>query len=292
MQDDEIVMVVNNVDITTSQFKKVFDSQKKIFKVNSSKKIKPEELVWLKNRVLDEIVMSTLLYEEIKKNHINIEENILRETLKEAREGYSEQVFSKALELEGVSKDEWENAIKTNLLINKLIKKNVNSKVDFGEREMQVYFNENIKKFHKKKQVRALHIMVETEDDIRQVKKELKGKQKSFSVLAKEFSLGPEGARGGDLGYFEVGQMPEEFDDVFKLKKGKVSEIIKTPYGFHLFKVIDKISERKMNFDESKNKIRKILLQDFQDKAFKDWFYKLKNNSRIKVNYELLQKIY
>ena len=55
----------------------------------------------------------------------------------------------------------------------------------------------------------------------RQVQKELQGKQKSFSALAQEFSLGPEAIRGGDLGYFEVGQMPEEFDDVFKLKIGK-----------------------------------------------------------------------
>ena len=154
------------------------------------------------------------------------------------------------------------------------------------------YFNENIKNFHKKEQVRALHIMVETEDEMRQVQKELQNKQKSFAELAKEFSLGPEGIRGGDLGYFEAGQMPEEFDDVFKLKIGKVSSIIKTPYGFHLFKVVDKIKETKMNFDESKARIRKILLQDLQDKAFQDWFFKLKKNSLIEINYELLQKIY
>ena len=86
--------------------------------------------------------------------------------------------------------------------------------------------------------------------------------------------------------------MPEEFDDVFKLKIGKVSSIIKTPYGFHLLKVVDKIKERKMGFDESKAVIRQLLLQDLQDKAFQDWFFKLKKNSLIEVNYELLQKIY
>ena len=75
--------------------------------------------------------------------------------------------------------------------------------------------------------------------------------------------MGPEGVKGGDLGYFEAGQMPEEFDDVFKLKIDDVSGIIKTPYGFHLFKVIDKIRERKMDFDESKVIIKKILLQNW-----------------------------
>ena len=59
-----------------------------------------------------------------------------------------------------------------------------------------------------------------------------------------------------------------------------------------LLKVVDKIKERKMGFDESKAVIRQLLLQDLQDKAFQDWFFKLKKNSRIEVNYELLQKIY
>ena len=134
--------------------------------------------------------------------------------------------------------------------------------------------------------------MVETEDEIRQIQKELKGKQKQFSELAKEYSLGPEGPQGGDLGYIESEQMPEEFEVVFELKKGKVSDIIKTPYGFHLFKVVDIKQARKMDFDESKIIIKKILIQDLQDKGFQDWFLKIKKNSRIQVNYELLQKIF
>ena len=107
-------------------------------------------------------------------------------------------------------------------------------------------------KFYKKEQVRALHIMVESEEEIRKIQKEIRRKQKPFSSLAKEYSLGPEGIQGGDLGYFEAGQMPEEFDDVFKLKINKISDIIRTPYGFHLFKVVGKVQERKMDFEESK----------------------------------------
>ncbi|MBC8282602.1 MAG: peptidyl-prolyl cis-trans isomerase, partial [Nitrospinae bacterium] len=126
---------------------------------------------------------------------------------------------------------------------------------------------------------------------IREIQKEVRSRQKSFAALAKEYSLGPEGAQGGDLGYFEAGQMPEEFDDVFDLKIDKVSGIIKTPYGFHLFKVVDKIEERKMDFEESKPRVEKILLQDLQDKAFQEWFLNLKKNSQIEIDYESLQKI-
>ena len=74
----------------------------------------------------------------------------------------------------------------------------------------------------------------------------------TFSNLAIKFSLGPEGIRGGDLGYFEEGQMPEEFDGVFKLKLNKISDVIQPPYGYHILKVIDKKPARKMEFNEAR----------------------------------------
>ena len=220
--DNEVLLIINDENITSKIFKKVFETQRKIFRVQDAKDLKPEELAWVKNRVIDEIVKNSLLAQEIEKNNINIGEGILNRALKDAREGYPDGIFAKTLELENISIDDWENAIKTNLLTNKLIERQVNSKVSVGDKALRIYFNENIKNFHKKEQVKALHIMVETEDEIRQVQKELQRKQKSFSRLAKEFSLGPEAIRGGDLGYFEAGQMPEEFDDVFKLKTGNV----------------------------------------------------------------------
>ena len=129
------------------------------------------------------------------------------------------------------------------------------------------------------------------EAKIRQIQKELQSKRKSFSELAREYSLGPEGVRGGDLGYFEAGQMPEEFDNVFKLNTNGVSDIIRSPYGFHLFKVVDKVSERNMNFDESKKRVKQILLEEIQGKAFQEWIIKLKEKSVIEVKYDLLEKI-
>jgi len=288
--DNEVVLTINDEKVTSKQFKKMLVEQKKIFKVQNIQELKLEELSWFKNRVLDEIVKKTLFAQEITKNNITIDKNELDQVLKQKREGYIEGALEKTLALEKISSDDWENSIKNMLLTKKLIQKHVNSKVSVSEKEMREYFDKS-GEFHKKEQVRALHIMVESEDEIRVIQKEIRRKQKSFSSLAKEYSLGPEGVQGGDLGYFEAGQMPEEFDDVFKLKVNKVSDIIRTPYGFHLFKVVDKVQERKMDFDESRSSIKKILLQDLQDKAFREWFLKLKRNARIDIKYDVLEKI-
>jgi len=287
---NDLVLRINDEEVSSEQFKKIFIEQQKIFKVQNTQELKPEELTWLKNRVLDEIVKKTLLSQEIAKNNITIDQNELVEILSQKREGYIGDALEKTLALEKISRDDWENSIQTTLLTNKLINKYVNSKVSVSEKEMREYFDKS-NDFHKKEQVRALHIMVESEEEIREIQKEIRRKQKSFSELAKEYSLGPEGIQGGDLGYFEAGQMPEEFDDVFKLKINKVSDIIRTPYGFHLFKVVDKVQERKMEFEESRSGIKKILLKDLQDKAFQEWLLKLKRNARIDIKHDVLEKI-
>ena len=60
-----------------------------------------------------------------------------------------------------------------------------------------------------------------------------------FGKVAREVSIGPEAARGGDLGFFERGMMPEAIDRmVFSLPVGKMSGVVQSPYGFHIFKVL------------------------------------------------------
>jgi len=288
--DDEVVLDINDEKVTSKQFKKMLVEQKKIFRVQNIQELKPEELSWFKNRVLDELVKKILLAQEIEKNNITVDQNEFNKVLNQKREGYVEDTLGKTLVLEKISREDWENSIKNTVLTNKLIQEHVNSKVSVSEKEMQEYFDKS-DEFHKKEQVRALHIMVESEEEIRKIQKEIRRKQKTFSDLAKEYSLGPEGVQGGDLGYFEAGQMPEEFDDVFKLKINKISDIIRTPYGFHLFKVVGKVQERKMDFEESRSSIKKILLRNLQDKAFQKWFLKLKQNARIDIKYDVFDKI-
>ena len=291
ISDNETVLTINDDKINFKQFKKELTGQKKIFRIHNTQELKPEELIWVKNRVLDEIIKNTLLKQQLARNNIIADEKEIDRALNKASEGYAQGSLKNSLKLEGISIEDWRRSIKNKVLINKLIRLHVNSKVSVSDKELRDYFEKTNNKFHKKEQVRALHIMVESEEEIREIQNELQQKQNSFSDLAREFSLGPEGAQGGDLGYFETGQMPEEFDEVFKLKRDMVSRIIRTPYGFHLFKVVDRIKERKMNFKESKSKIEKILLQNLQDIAFREWLLKLKINARINIEYDLLQKI-
>ncbi|KMP12492.1 hypothetical protein UR09_01150 [Candidatus Nitromaritima sp. SCGC AAA799-A02] len=289
--DPTIVAEVNGEKITAENLRRELNSLIRQFRVKDKSSLTPEEWIVLKNKGLNRIIQNLLLEKEMTANKIQLSPEEYEEALHLAKNGYQEDSFSKFLEVEGISPEEWERKFKINMLIKKLINTKVNSKVSLKEGEVQRYYENHQEEFQKAEQVQALHIMVETEDEARDIHKRLKSGKKDFSNLAQEYSRGPEGPEGGDLGYFEAGQMPEEFDGVFKLKIKQISEVIQTPYGYHIFKVVDKKPARKMSFEESREIIENQLLRRAQDKAFEDWFVKLKDQSDINIDYDALAKI-
>ena len=284
-------MTLNNEEITVGRFRSELVKLERKFRIENRTRLPEEEQLLLKSHALNQIVQDTLYNQEIRKNQIDISPQEFLGILQQAKSGYQDDSFEQLLAAEGVSAEEWENRLKNNALIKKLIEEKVNSKVFVSAEELQKYYQEHETEFFKPEQVRALHIMVPTEEEGREIQKLLQSKRKKFSELAFEQSLGPEGARGGDLGYFEAGQMPEEFDGVFKLKDNETSDVIKTPYGYHLFMVIDRRNGLKMTFEESRQTIQDQLIRERQDKAFQDWLAQLKNNADIKINNDLLEKI-
>ena len=110
---------------------------------------------------------------------------------------------------------------------------------------MRKVYDEAVKQMASEKEVRARHILVETEDEAKAILAELK-KGADFAELAKEKSKDPGAAEGGDLGYFTKDQMVPEFAEVaFKLEKGQMSDPVKTQFGWHIIKVEDKRTSRR-----------------------------------------------
>jgi peptidyl-prolyl cis-trans isomerase C len=91
-------------------------------------------------------------------------------------------------------------------------------------------------------EVRASHLLVQTEDEAQKLYDEIVG-GKSFEDAAAEVSLCPSGANGGDLGFFGRGMMVKPFEDAaFSMEIGEVSKPVQTQFGWHLIKLVDKQS--------------------------------------------------
>jgi peptidyl-prolyl cis-trans isomerase C len=129
------------------------------------------------------------------------------------------------------------------------------AKAAVTEQAMRKVYDEAIGQMKKEPEVRARHILVETEDEAKAVIAELK-KGGDFAELAKTKSKDPGSADGGDLGYFTKDQMVPEFSEVaFKMYPGQVSNPVKTQFGWHIIKVEDKRTRAMPEFDKVKDQI-------------------------------------
>ncbi|MGE5790729.1 MAG: peptidylprolyl isomerase, partial [Syntrophaceae bacterium] len=101
-----------------------------------------------------------------------------------------------------------------------------------------------------------------------------------------------EAAKGGDLGVFTRGVMPEVFDRiVFSLPEGKTSKVVKSPYGFHLFKVLRKEKGRWIEFADVKEKIKTDLAKGREEQEFRKWLDALKSEAKIRIDEERLKQV-
>ncbi len=110
-------------------------------------------------------------------------------------------------------------------------------------------------------EVRASHILVETQAEADAIVAELE-KGGDFAEIAKKKSKGPSGAKGGDLGYFTKDKMVPEFANAaFALKTGKISAPVKTGFGWHVIKAVDRRQGQGPTFAERAPALRQAMAQ-------------------------------
>src|ERR1700745_3842771 len=129
---------------------------------------------------------------------------------------------------------------------------------------MKKVYEDASKQISGEQEVHARHILVETEDDAKAVKAEL-DKGADFAELAKKKSKDPGASDGGDLGFFTKDQMVPEFSAVaFALEPGKISDPVKTQFGWHIIKVEEKRNRKAPEFDQVKSQIETYVTRKAQ----------------------------
>jgi peptidyl-prolyl cis-trans isomerase C len=142
---------------------------------------------------------------------------------------------------------------------------------------MKKVYDEAAKQISGEQEVHARHILVETEDEAKAIEAELK-KGADFAELAKTKSKDPGAADGGDLGFFTKDQMVPEFSTVaFALEPGKISDPVKSQFGWHVIKVEEKRSRKAPDFDQVKAQIETYVTR----KAQAEYVTKLRESAKV-----------
>ncbi|MEC4675583.1 MAG: peptidylprolyl isomerase [Nitrospirota bacterium] len=173
-------------------------------------------------------------------------------------------------------------------LISDLFEKEVTSKAMVSDQEVRDFYEKNKGEFTTISQIRARHILVKTIDEAEKVLARLK-KGEKFEDLAKAVSIDKaSAAKGGDLGYFSKGEMVPEFENAaMGLEIGEISRPVKTPFGYHIIKAIDKKAGPAVEFESVKAMIMQKLLGDKQKEIFDKYIAGLKKSYRIEIRNDL-----
>lgn len=224
-------------------------------------------------QALDSLISKKIIELEAKKQKITVSEKDIQDELEKYYEKYGgKEAFTQALAQNGFTIDEVKKDLELTVKVNKLLK----PRIKISEEELKTYFEENKASFAQEKQVKASHILVETEKKANEIKDKL-AKGEDFAKLAKENSTDPGSkGKGGDLGFFGRGQMVKEFEEAaFALKVGEISAPVKTEYGYHIIKVTEIKDAKEANYEQSKDKISDILFEQKLQTEYSAWLQEL-----------------
>lgn len=233
-------------------------------------------------QVLESLISEKVIELEAEKEKVEVSEEEIQKELDELKEAYGgEEVFNQAMTTYGYTLE----ALKDNITMNIKLKKLIEPTISISEEEISSYFEMNKETFSQEEQVKASHILVETEEKAKEVIEKLKAGE-DFVELAKQYSLDESNKEsGGELGFFSRGQMVTEFEEAaFSLNSNEISDPVKTDYGYHIIKSEEKKEAKEADYEENKDSIKDILLADKISKGYEEW-YKDKLSQYKVMNY-------
>ncbi len=323
----EAIIKVNDTNITQGQFDKMFNQQANnsmLSKMGINVKDNPNGFMYLmiKERVVNELIIRTLIEEELAKRGIKITKDDVDAAVKEIidKVGSKEQLDA-ILKQNGTSASQFRKDLEEEVKMKKLAEQLGDSKVSDAEAEK--FYKENISKFKYPEKVRASHILISVNpEEIEEIVKsdpknknitpeevskkvneeltarkakadklynEVKANVDNFAKIAKENSDDTASAvKGGDLGFFAKQEMVPEFANAaFATRPNSIAPVVKSQYGYHIILVTDRMEAGQEPFEKAKADIKSYLTNQKQLKLLDNLVESLKKNAKIEfVNTE------
>jgi peptidyl-prolyl cis-trans isomerase C len=281
------VLQVNDHTLTIQEFSDRLARKLKQFDALTAKD--PSTLSRTKEDVLRNYTLEALIVDYAQANSLTVSDQELDQEVNAFRSAYPDDIsFRRVLAEENLSLATWRERLRTTLLERKVFQK-INEKAKKPSAEdVKKYYEENKEKFRRKERVYLRQIVLDDLTKAIEIKDELK--KRNFNELATKYSVAPEGKNAGLVGWIERGSV-DIFDKAFQLPVGGVSQVLESPYGFHILKVERKAPPGFAGQDEVKALIEQTLLAQKEQAEFASWLDRQIRSSRVLRNPELIRSV-
>jgi len=168
--------------------------------------------------------------------------------------------------------------------VQKLLSETAVAGVEITDAEVAAFYRDHEGEFQRPEVVTLRQVLVATQNEARDVRRRLRKMPRSFEVLARTLSRGPEAGAGGLMGSFSAGQLPPELEEAaFALPVGATSAIVETALGFHVLRVEARQPARTLSLEDAQGRIREILARRQSDRKVRQFVSDLM--VRAKVNH-------
>jgi parvulin-like peptidyl-prolyl isomerase len=264
----------------------------------------PPDSAMVERQVLDAIISRDLLLTKITeadktKGKEQFESSLQRlKTNAKITDEEFNQKLAQQLRLQDMTKQQWEQQNIEQAALPILLERELKIKV--GDQQVRKYYDENPARFERPEMVRVAHIVLLTTDPVSS--KELSAEQQAakkklaetalkraragedFAKLVKEYSEDPDSKEKGGEYTFARGQVGPEFGAAtFSLNTNQISDIVTTPYGYHLFKLYEKIPAKMAEFDSVAPDIREMLVGLEIQKDLPAYMQKLRTEADVQI---------
>ena len=322
---DKTLAIVNGEPLMSSEFDKILtpmlEQYRAVTPLTEQSDVKINEL---KNQILEQKIDQMILLQETKKQKIRVEKRELDEAMNQIKKRFpSNETFQSELKKEGLSLVQFEKRIEEQLMVSKLIEKEMKNKVKQpSEADVKKFYDNVVAKMRGKdvglskeegevvdgvakllkrmssEQVRISQIYIKcdknaTQQDrkaalgrVESVKKEL-ASGKSFETISEKYSEDSIlKQRKGDMGFVIKGDLDKRLEDkAFSMIVGQYTkEPIQTDSGYHFLRVKESKASSSFTFEDVKNDLAEVLYRQNGKKLYDKWVSDLKAKSSIKVN--------
>jgi len=286
------IAVVNGAVITQEDLDRELSMAQQ--QISNQDQPNAEHLADIKKKLLDSLITRKVLYQESEKKGIEVNDTTIDKRLVNMKKQFpKEDDFKGMLEKLHLTEETLKSQLREGMAIQKLIEQEAVSNLKISDKDAKDYYDGHMDLFKQPAKIQASHILVKVEPGvdesvkaealkkIKKIQKELR-ENGDFAELAKKYSDCPSGAKGGDLGYFGRGQMVKPFEEMaFSLKKGEISGITETKFGYHLIKAGDRKPEVIADYKDVKEKLVQYLKQMKTGEEVKKYIEGLEENSKI-----------
>lgn len=289
---DGAVAVVDGEQISKSDFDALIARAKTSYEQNKRAfpKVGTPEYKTLQNQAVQYLVQQEKYRQKADDLDIKVEDKEVNERLKQVKDQYfngDDRKYEANLKQQGLTQEQVRREIENQLISEKIYEK-VTEGVKVTDDEISDYYGKNKKNYKVAASRDVRHILVAKKALADDIHSQLENGG-NFAALAKKYSTDPGSKQNGGKLTVRKGETVPQFDKVaFELKKGQLSQPVKTQYGWHLIEALSDVKPPSTTaLKDVKEQIRQQLLQEKRQKAITDWSKDTNNEFKDQITYQV-----